>query len=277
MEWSRVEYAWVNLEMGCHCCRKEAEEKSQQSLPSKRQQPLLVEETGERLLHDLKSLRDNMKAPKLSTTSTSLWSLKDFHLYESFLTALLQQAETLQQSPAIHILSLPVEGVSPEELRQRYEEMERFIQELRGLHEPGELPDAEWLEAVKQLVGKKNLFLTCKQRYEQLKQQFYAYQSAVEELNNAEEACTKLDISHLNDELSTVQRETGEVLTGYCTVIQLTEKVFQTISFLSRVALGMQARMDVMSGRALPNSNGGVHVGDDLEMEIVDRNRVTAE
>lgn len=229
--------------MGCECC-KPRPEAVPLSLPSKPKGNIekKLESMGNQLLHDLETLRDNIKAPKNSATSRTLWNTTDFSKYSEFLLALAKQAEALQRSPAIQLIGLPTAGVAPEEVSARCKAMAEFITEMRSLHEPGTLPDPDWLVAVQQLVAKKSVFFACKRRYEQLVKQCNDYQEALSILTEeSEPQITEAKVVLL-------QKEVGEVLDGYCTVIQLTERIFQAISFLSRVALGMQARIEALSG-----------------------------
>lgn len=257
--------------MGCECC-KPREGELPPALPSKAAKTGEVKAQGEQLLKDLQTLGNNIKAPKnAAATSQTLWASADFKAYGEFLTALAQQTEAMEQSEAIQLLGLPTEGVSAEEVSARCQTMAAFVAELRSLHEPGALPDPDWLETVKQLVGKKHVFLACKRRYEQLLQQCLDYES--------EAAAVPEDEGHTLAQVQTLQREVGETLDGYCTVIQLTERIFQAISFLSRIALGMQARIETLSGRSRPSAvarEPASQQGVQLEMEIRDSEVVTA-
>jgi len=259
--------------MGCECFKPRGEELPPR-LPSKAGKVTKVESEGEQLLKDMQELSNSIRAPKnASATLQAFWTPADFKAYGEFLTALAQQTEALEQSAAISLLGLPTEGVPPEEVIARCQAMAAFVAELRGLHEPGALPDSDWLEVVKQLVSKKHTLLACKHRYEQLLQLCLDYQDAAATLPDEAQAQT------LKAQVQTLQKEVGETMDGYCTVIQLTERIFQAISYLSRVALGMEARIDTLSGRtrSSPVSREPASQQDaGLEMEIRDQEVATA-
>ena len=253
--------------MGCECCKPRTEV-IPLSLPSKADKETKLESLGNQLLRDLEILQDNIKAPKNAAVSQVLWSTTDFTKYSEFLLALTKQTEALQRSPAIQLVGLPTEGAAPEEISARCKAMAEFITELRSLHEPGELPDSDWLVAVQQLVAKKAVLFTCKRRYEQLAKQCNDYQEALSIL--AEEGEPQVTEA----KVKLVQKEVGAVLDGYFVVIQLTERVFQAISFLSRIALGMQTRIEALSGKTLLTTEAReqpVQQSDGLQMETLVR------
>jgi hypothetical protein len=256
--------------MGCECCKPRPEEVPP-SLPSKSNKTSRLSAQGKQLLQDFQALCNNIKAPKgVGPNPQALWTSADFKAYGKFLAALGKQAENLEQSPAIQMLGLPIEGLEETEANERRKVMESFVAELRGLHEPGELPDPEWLGAVKQLVSKKAVFSACKKRYEQLAKQRQDYQAATEKATEQEDFVPV-------DQVLALQTEAGETLDGYLGVIQQTERIFQAISFLSRVALGMQARVEALSGQAAPSTTDSQEIAphsSGLEMEMLDREQV---
>lgn len=243
--------------MGCECCKSRAEA-IPLGLPSKTGKDAKLEAMGTQLLQDLETLQNNIKAPKNSAVPQVLWTAPDFAKYSEFLQALAKQTDALKRSPAIQLIDLPTEGVSPEEIKARCKAMAEFIAEMRNLHEPGALPDSDWLVAVRQLVAKKAVFLAYKRRYEQLVKQGNDYHEALSILTEESEA----QITEARVVL--VQKEVGEALEGYCTVIQLTERIFQAISFMSRIALEMQERIDGLSGKTLPTTEASAHLSTEI-------------
>ena len=210
--------------MGCDCCKGRPGE-FPPSLPAKKEPASRLEGTEERLVQDLASLRQQLSRPKLSSRPDLLWSSSDFSAYSVFLTSLASQAEALQQNPLLQSLSLPIDRRNQTENRQKASEMQEFIHNLRDLHEPGELPDAFWLEAVKQLVGKKSEINAQKQLFDRLSQKILSKTVA-------------------SSQISALQVEITALFDGFFLIIQLTERIFRAISFLSRVALVMQTRID---------------------------------
>lgn len=255
--------------MGCECCKSRLEA-TPTSLPSKSRKVSSLVVQGKQLSQDFQTLLNNIQAPKgAGDNPQSLWTVADLKMYGEFLAKLVKQVEELEQNPVIQVLGLPTEGLEAAEVSERCRAMESFIAQLRSMSEPGDLPDAQWLEAVKQLVAKKTVFLACKKRYEQLQKQFQDYRA------NSGNVPQK-DILVIVDKGQALQTQVGQTMDGYFTIIQRTERVFQAISFLSRVAMGMQARLDALSGQSsVPTDTQPPQVAV-LEMEVRDREQAEA-
>jgi len=254
--------------MGSECC-KGRPDSVPPTLPSKSRKTSRLTAQGKQLSQAFQTLLNNIQAPKgVGSSPQALWTLADLQTYREFLAALVQEIESMEQNPVIQLLGLPTEGLEGGEVEERCRAMQDFIAQLKGIHEPRKLPDVEWLEAVQHLVGKKTVFLACRKRCEQLYKEFQDFRASLGNTPN------KHTLPYVEKTL-VLQSQVEQTIDGYFAIIQQTERVFQAVSFLSRVALGMQARLDALSGRpSAPTDREEPAQASGLEMEIRGREQV---
>ena len=254
--------------MGSECCKSRPDDsESSKSLPKKNQQLVKLKETGEQLTKDLDELERKVQSLKkievLKPESIVRWDKNDYATYIAFLGELEKQAAALEHSPAIQLLGNPKDGETAEQEEARIQALSQFVSDLRAFNQPGDLPDGEWLSVVKQIVARKTGLVGCKGQKEEVGKQLEQFEGVVKGVENKEgkdsgagspstnerkSLTVSLSDLHSLHALQSKLRSKFTVLDttldGCLRVVQGGERVFQAISYLSRIALGMQATID---------------------------------